>query len=132
MPERPVSPNTRSAMTQSSVRAHLTVAERTAILDRTLAKLTSEPIGHTLICRKLFSAISNVRWKLKKSNIFWGVVLTVFTVGLGLIFWGLYFLTLIVNRRPYHRIDVTPTGEIVRTKLKADDPSLSTVLRGSR
>lgn len=119
----------RTIVTQPSTQRQLTDAERIAILDRKIASL--EALGHTLVNREPFCAIINVRWKIKKSDILIAILATVFTFGVGLILWGIYILALVVNNHPYHRVEVTPSGKIVRTKLKANDPQLPSIVRGS-
>lgn len=109
-------------MSQPTTVKQLTDAERIAILDKRVDLVVNGKYNtsNTLLHREPFSAVIHCgRPPLTKSDIFWGVVLTIFTFGLGLIFWGLMIL-IKLSKESEIRLDVTPTGGIVKTKLSAN------------
>jgi hypothetical protein len=95
-------------------------AERIAILDKRIATITnSEYHRNTIVHREPFSAVIRMRPSpVTKSDHFWCLVLTIFSLGLGILFWLLLmYLKNSESRVRLVRLDVTPTGQIVTTKL---------------
>jgi hypothetical protein len=105
-------------MSQPVTVRQLSDAERVAILDKRVADLTINKFhGNTLESRGPFTAVIVFKPKpIKKSDWVWLVIITMFTFGLGLILCALFLW--IKHTKPTRvRLDVTPTGNITKTKL---------------
>jgi hypothetical protein len=105
-------------MSQPVTESQLSDAERIAILDKKLAAiLSNNNLNSKLESRTPFSAVVVQGAKpIKKSDWFWLAILTILSLGLGLVFVAI-FVFLKYSKAHRVRLDVTPTGNITKTKL---------------
>lgn len=108
-------------MSQPATPTQLSDAQRIAILDKKVAQITDTTYGHrnTVVRREPFSVIVRMANEpIKLSDHLWCLLITIISLGLGLIVWALViYLKRSESRIRLIRFDVTPTGEITTTKL---------------
>lgn len=107
-------------MTNHIAQPQLSDADRIAMLDKKVAVLTDGKYhNNQLESRQPFSAVIICQTKpITKWDHFWCLIVTLMSLGLGLVLW-LIVIYLKRSERNVRRIrlEVTPSGQIVTTKL---------------
>jgi len=104
-------------VSQPVVTRQISDAERIAILDKRIALALNGNEHNVLLHREPFMAVVHFgRPPITKSDMFWAVMMIIFTFGLGVIFCAILMLIRFSKERDI-RFDVSPTGDISMTKL---------------